>query len=160
MAHGSKSRKKKYIPRPVIVPQMIQGFDIVDSVRAAINGIRAQFDGSCDVIERQHLADLNMVWQQCAKVHEKMQRREPSRREVLAAQNVLSRLNADGEIKRSEFEYLVDILQRVLAAVRKDTPVAVWRDVELTMQTKEVIHGHNGEHWFGGVLLKETGVSA
>ena len=68
--------------------------------------------------------------------------------------NIMTRLNNDADVTRAEFEQVVDVLQRVLAAVRTDTPAEVWQDVEITMRTTETLHGHNGDGWMGGVLRK------
>ena len=153
MTHRPK-RNKPHKPRPLVIPQMIQGFDVIDSLRTAVAGIRAIYDGTAATISRQHFTDLNMVWQQTTKVHEMTQRREPPRREILAAHNIMTRLNNDADVTRAEFEQVVDVLQRVLAAVRTDTPAEVWQDVENTMRCKEHLHGHNGDGWMGGVLRK------
>ena len=153
MTHRPK-RNKPHKPRPLVIPQMIQGFDVIDSVRNAVAGIRSIFDGNDETIERQHFTDLNMVWQQTTKVHEITQRREPPRREILAAHNIMTRLNNNADVTRAEFEQVVDVLQRVLTAVRTDTPAEVWQDVEITMRTKETLYGHNGDGWMGGVLRK------
>ena len=111
-------RPKRNKPRPLVIPQMIQGFDVIDSVRTAVAGIRAIYEGTAATISRQHFTDLNMVWQQTTKVHEVTQRREPPRREILAAHNIMTRLNNNADVTRAEFEQVVDVLQRVLAAVR------------------------------------------
>ena len=148
-------RNKRYQPRPLVVPQMIQGYDVVASVREAVRVVRAQFAGSTDTLSRQNLADLNMVFQQVTKVHEKAGRREPARAEIMAAQNVLARLNADGAITLREFEQVVDVLERVVAAVRNVADKSVWQDVELTLSVKQELHGSTEELWFGGALLPE-----
>lgn len=147
-------RKKPYRPRPVVIPQMLQGYDTIASVRAAVAGIRAQFAGSAATISRQSLADLNMVWQQVTKVHERAGIAEPSRAAILTAHNTLARLNADAEISAPEFEHVVATLERILHAVRR-TPPEIWQDVELTLNAKEALHGTSPECWLGGVLLPE-----
>ena len=156
MSHKSKGRKnKRHVPRDLVMPRIVMEYPIMSSVYEVVNAIRTKFSDDDQTVKRQGLADLNMLFQQTTKVHEKAGRSDPARREILAAQNVLARLNADAEIKRSEFEYVVTILERVLAAVRNSVAVDVWRDVELTMNIKQEIHGATEELWFGGALLPE-----
>lgn len=156
MSHRSKGRKnKRHIPIELVIPRIVNEYPIMSSVYEAVNTVRAKFNDDDRMVKRQGLADLNMLFQQVTKVHEKAGKREPSRREVVAAQNVLARLNADAEIKRSEFEYVVTILERVLAAVRDNVDLEIWHDVELTMNIKQEIHGATEELWFGGALLPE-----
>jgi len=141
--------------RRIVVPQMFEGHDIIVSVREAVRVIRAQFAGSTEVCDRQNLADLNMVWQQCTKVHERTGLTAPTRAEIMAGQNVLARLNADGEITLPEFNDTIRVLERGIAAVRRVADPAIWQDVELTMSIKHEIHGATDELWFGGVLQPE-----
>lgn len=148
-----KKRNKRYKPRPIILPKLIQGYDMIDSVRNAIAVIRRQFDGSDEILPRQGLADLNMMFQQVTKVHERAGKTSPDRRDIFAAQNVLARLNADAEIKRSEFDYVVNVLQAVVASVRENVPIEVWHDVQVSMDIKQLMKGSTEELWFGGLLL-------
>lgn len=64
-------------------------------------------------------------------------------------------MNANAEIKRSEFEFVVTTLQGVLAAVRDNVEIEVWKDVEVTLSVKQEIHGATEELWFGGALLPD-----
>jgi hypothetical protein len=148
-----KPRCGKRIQRALVIPQIINGHDVIRSVRAAIAGIRAQFTGGADTIDAQHLADLNMLWQQVTKVHERAGRTDPPRADILAAHNVLARLNANADIGSSEFESVVHTLERILAQVKHGVPLEIWKDAEVTLETKRIIHGSTEELWMGGVLL-------
>lgn len=150
--------KHPRIPRPLIVPRLVMEYSVMSSVYDAINTIRANFLNANLDLKAQGMSDLNMLFQQTTKVHEKAGRTEPARHEIIAAQNVLSRLNAEAEIKRSEFEYVVKILERVLAAVRTSVDPEIWRDVEMTLEIKHELHGATPENWVGGVLSREVRV--
>ena len=155
MSRPKPKRNKTHKPIALVIPRIVNEYPIMSSVYEVINAIRAKFGDDDQIVKRQGLADLNILFQQTTKVHEKAGKLDPSRNEILTAHNILARLNDDAEIKRSEFESVVNVLERVLAAVRNSVPVEIWHDVEMTMNIKQEIHGATEELWFGGALLPE-----
>ncbi len=144
-------RRKPHRPRPLMIPRLVQGFDMLASVRQCVADVRAHFADRTTIVSRQGVSDLNMLWQQSTKVHEYARRTTPPRTEILAAHNTLERLNAHGEISLAEFNAAIATLEACIAAT-KDVPQAIWREAETTLELKRTLHGQTEEHWFGGAL--------
>lgn len=154
----SKARRKpqgKRTPRPVFVPQIIVGHDIVDSARQGFANILRFFIDASVVVPRQQLADINMLWQQLSKVHERTGSATPSRADIHRAHNIMERLNANGAISADEVKHVQTTMNQIVTQV-KHTPREVWHDVELTLRIKEQLHGATGECWMGGALARRT----
>jgi hypothetical protein len=144
-------RRKPHRPRPLMIPRLVQGFDLLASVRQCMADVRAHFVDRTTIVARQSLADLNMLWQQITKVHEYGACTTPPRSEILAAHNTLERLNADAEINLDEFNRAIATLEACIAAT-KHVPQPVWDEANTTLELKRTLHGQTGEHWFGGAL--------
>lgn len=147
-------RNKPYRPRPT-------GYNRLLNWSSQLNGIARGFADllkPAREVEPQDLADINLVFQQVAKVHEYAALSEPPRADVLRAHNLLARLNDSAELTNDEISTIRDTLQRTLNACYR-LPRSTWESATTTAQIAQHQPGRTNEvGWFGGALKPHTGV--
>lgn len=131
---------------------MIMGHDIIASVRDGIAQLRRCATGQPHRLTREHLSDVNTMWQQVQLVHQRAKLTEPPRAEILKAHNTLERFNADAEITLTELNQVATTLTALLAAVKKVDDPEAWRDAETSLHIGALTKGTSPENWFGGLL--------
>jgi hypothetical protein len=147
-------RNKKYKPRPIVMPQIVMGQSMFDSVRTGMDALRSCFDEPSKHMQcaSQNMSDINTMFQQLERIHHRANLLVPSVEQVRLTHNILERFNNGGEIDRNEFNQLVGTLTELVKAVKRIDNAAVWHDVENEMSIAAMVKGSTNENWFGGLI--------